>query len=514
MLITVNAFLSAGARCWSTKRIPCQVGSPGFRRGGETHRNSQGFRAAFRRFCGFFAETIEKRVEGQAWRADAVALQCCAVAETIETLTLRAAIDGFDQAIVLLDGKQRIVAASRSAEALVGDTLPRGVRAVRVLCGAGETRPIAEALAQGRPAAGTVIRPRPDGRDIALRIFAKPLANAKGWLLRLAEDAPGLALDDEILEFHGMLTADTGMKRLLHVATKAAAADVTVLVRGETGTGKELLARAIHELSARRDEPFRAINCAALSPTLLESELFGHVRGAFTGAVRDNPGHFRSAHRGTLFLDEVAEMPGELQAKLLRVIETGTVLPVGAIEPIEIDVRLVAATHKSLREEVHAGRFRADLMYRLRKVPLFLPPLRERGDDTVLLARHLLTQLADKHVREIAEIDAGALTVLRRYAWPGNVRELANALEYAFVVGEGPVLTADDLPPELISPALAGEPPGAPVNRSSVGDAGEAARILRALERSSGNRSEAARLLGISRVTLWRRMKELEIAVG
>ena len=204
-------------------------------------------------------------------------------------------------------------------------------------------------------------------------------------------------------------------------------------------------------------------------------------------------------------------MPGELQAKLLRVIETRSVTSVGAMDPVEIDVRLVAATHKSLRQEVHAGRFRADLVYRLRKVPLFLPPLRGRGADIVVLAKHLLRELAGAHVREIAEIHEDALTLLRRYSWPGNVRELVNALEYAFVVGEGPILVAEDLPPEHISPGLAGERVDPAINRTPLVDVGETARILRALDRANGNRSEAARYLGISRVTLWRRRRDLRL---
>jgi transcriptional regulator with PAS, ATPase and Fis domain len=288
-----------------------------------------------------------------------------------------------------------------------------------------------------------------------------------------------------------------------------------VLLRGETGTGKELFARALHTLSARADGPFVAINCAALPPTLLESELFGHVRGAFTGAVRDQPGFFRSADGGTAFLDEVAEMPLDLQAKLLRVLETRTVIPVGGREPVPVDARIVAATHQSLRAAVDAGRFRADLMYRLRVIPIFLPPLRARPADVGLLAQKIIEELNRQGGRQIARVAPAALAALTSYPWPGNVRELRNALEYAFVIGEGPVLVPSDLPSEIAEPSTAPDILEAPrVNAPpppSEQEPPEVARIRRALERAGGNRQRAAQMLGISRTTLWRRLRDLGI---
>ncbi len=315
---------------------------------------------------------------------------------------------------------------------------------------------------------------------------------------RLPDDAP--------TEFEGMWTQDPATKAVFKIIEKVAAEDVTVLVRGETGAGKELVAQAIHKLSPRKNGPFRAINCAALPPTLLESELFGHVRGAFTGAVRDVPGHFQLAHRGTLFLDEIAEMPLELQAKMLRVLETGTVLPVGAREPISVDVRIVSATHRGLRKEVEHGRFRADLMYRLRVIPIFLPPLRARRGDPTLLARIMLEEFNKKSRRQISSIANDALEALESWDWPGNIRELRNALAYAYVIGEGPTLRAADLPPEVL-----GEEPGEQVVRplASAEPSPEMGRILEALEKANGRRAEAAAALGMSRITLWRRMKAL-----
>jgi transcriptional regulator with PAS, ATPase and Fis domain len=250
---------------------------------------------------------------------------------------------------------------------------------------------------------------------------------------------------------------------------------------------------------------------------LLESELFGHTRGAFTGAVRDVQGHVQLANKGTLFLDEVAELPLELQAKLLRVIETRTVIPVGGRDPIPVDVRVISATHRALRKEVEAGRFRADLMYRLRVIPIFLPPLRERPGDIRLLADKLVSEMNGKSRRQVQQIAPAAIERMERYAFLGNVRELRNVISYAFAIGEGPILLPSDLPPELLEqeesmedehPSVSKErPPLAPVVELSP----EAARIKRALDRAAGNRERAAKILGFSRITLWRRMRELGI---
>jgi two-component system response regulator AtoC len=415
-------------------------------------------------------------------------------------------------AVLILDRELRVVCSTARADDLLGE-VPRGVPAPKLLCGDAAQRPVAEALAAGRAITATVPRPGKRG-DRSLRVSTIPLKRGKerlGWALlieeeRLEGDGPEL--------FHGMWTGDPAMRHMFRLVEKVARAEATVLVRGETGSGKELVATAIHELSPRARRPFRAINCAAMPAPLLESELFGHVRGAFTGAVRDNPGHFRLAHQGTLFLDEVAEMPLELQAKLLRVLETHTVMPVGGREPIAIDVRIVAATHRALRREVEAGRFREDLMYRLRVIPVFIPPLRARGGDVLLLAERFLDGMNARGQRKIGRISQGAKAVLAAYDWPGNVRELRNVLEYAFVIGEGPVLVEGELPPELVTPDVEGTstpanvpPPLPPAAERSP----EAAKILRALERAGGSRERAAKSLGISRITLWRRMKELSL---
>ena len=415
-------------------------------------------------------------------------------------------------AVVVLDRELRILAASPRAEAMLGE-VPLGVSAPKLLCGDSAKRPVAEALAAGRPVTASVPRPGRRGEARTLRVSAVPVhheGTRVGWALLLDEQVP---IDDGPELFHGMWSADGAMKRMFRVLERVARTEATVLVRGETGSGKELVATAIHALSARVQGPFRAINCAAVPGPLLESELFGHARGAFTGAVRDAPGHFKLAHKGTLFLDEVAELSLDLQAKLLRVLETRTVMPVGGREPIEVDVRIVAATHRSLRKEVEAGRFRADLMYRLRVIPIFIPPLRARPADVALLAERLLEEMNLRSPRRIARIATGAKEALARHTWPGNVRELKNVLEYAFAIGDGPLLVESDLPPELLSSDSVddGEPPlaNAPPALAAATTSPEAAKILRAIERTAGNRARAAQVLGISRVTLWRKMKDL-----
>jgi DNA-binding NtrC family response regulator len=432
-----------------------------------------------------------------------------------------AAIEDLGGAVIVLGPGLEVVRATPSAVTLVGTDLPVGVPAPRLLCGGAVNRPIAEAMARGVPVTGTIHRPdRARGVDRGLRIRASPLdregpggkVTRVGWVLLL--DALSETGPDAPECFSGLWTRSVEMKRVFHIVERAAQGEVTVLIRGETGTGKELVARALHARSPRAKGPFAAINCAAVPASLLESELFGHVRGAFTGAHRDHPGFFRSAHKGTVFLDELGEMPLALQAKLLRVLETRTVIPVGGREPIAVDVRVVAATHQSLRQAVAEGRFRADLMYRLRVVPIFLPPLRQRPADVSLLAQKLVEERNAAGGRQVSRIAPAALAALERYPWPGNVRELRNALEYAYVIGEGPVLDLRDLPPEIATPEAEVEvplpslstPPAAPAEPPEV------ARIQRALERAAGHRGRAAQILGMSRVTLWRRMRELRIA--
>lgn len=329
----------------------------------------------------------------------------------------------------------------------------------------------------------------------------KVSSEASAPRLRPVGEAPVL---DGKQSFQGLLSRSPAMQAVFQIIQNAAETEATVLVRGESGSGKELVAKAIHDLSARRNAPFLAINCAALSSSLLDSELFGHVRGAFTGAVKDHSGLFQRAHGGTLFLDEVAELPLELQAKLLRVIQERNFIPVGGDRSIDVDVRIVAATHRSLREEVKMGRFREDLMYRLRVVPIFIPPLRERREDISLLIWHFIQQHNADNFRKIEKIDPQAMRALLDYTWPGNIRELHNVVEYAFAVGRGTTLRWSELPPEFRESRTI-EPQ--PVQNTPLSADEESAAIRRALEQSNGKVTQAARTLGMSRATFWRKRK-------
>jgi transcriptional regulator with PAS, ATPase and Fis domain len=334
-----------------------------------------------------------------------------------------------------------------------------------------------------------------------LAVKAKP--SALGFLPKAAAEVA--KPDPGSQNFQGILSRSPAMRDVFQIISNAAETEATVLVRGESGAGKELVAKAIHDLSARHSAPFLAINCAALSSNLLESELFGHVRGAFTGAIKDHSGLFQRAHGGTLFLDEVAELPLELQAKLLRVIQERNYIPVGGDRSIEVDVRLVAATHRSLREEVKSGRFREDLMYRLRVVPIFIPPLRERREDISLLIWHFINQHNAANFRKIEKIEPEAMRVLLDYAWPGNIRELHNVVEYAFAVGRGTTLRLSELPPEFREPVPVIDKrikQSAPMSKEQ-----KMAAIRQALEQSNGMVTPAAEILGVSRATFWRMRK-------
>jgi DNA-binding NtrC family response regulator len=280
-----------------------------------------------------------------------------------------------------------------------------------------------------------------------------------------------------------------------------------VLVSGESGTGKELVARTIHQRSALAQAPFVAINCAGLSETLLDSQLFGHRRGAFTGAVNDHDGVFRAANGGTLLLDEVAEVPASLQAKFLRAIQEREVTPLGSSRPVSVDVRIIAATNRDLDVEVRAGRFRADLFYRLNVVHIVLPPLRERRDDIPLLAGHFVAQYSEQYRVAPKHLAPDVLARLSAYDWPGNIRELQNAIERAFALSNADTITIADLPAAVTGRASFDVDP---LQFSSVPPLEEMERrlIAAALQQGHGNKNEAARLLGIDRQRLYRKIEK------
>jgi transcriptional regulator with GAF, ATPase, and Fis domain len=319
----------------------------------------------------------------------------------------------------------------------------------------------------------------------------------------------------------GIVGSGPVVRQLLTLVRKVAATDAVVLLRGESGTGKELLARAVHESSPRAGKPYVKVHCAALSASLLESELFGHVKGAFTGAHRDKVGRFELANGGTLFLDEIGDISLDVQTKLLRVLQEKTIERVGASEPLNVDVRIIAATHQNLEALIRQGRFREDLFYRLNVFPIEVPPLRDRREDIPELATFFIEQSSKRCKRNVTQIDDDALALLKGQAWPGNIRQLENVIERAVVIAEGEMLSLQDMPGELFQsdveanengvlepmPAAVERAPGS--NFRSQREQFEREQLERALSEAAGNKSEAARILGIARSTLVSRLKKL-----
>ncbi|MDL2266599.1 sigma-54 dependent transcriptional regulator [Desulfovibrio sp. OttesenSCG-928-G15] len=311
----------------------------------------------------------------------------------------------------------------------------------------------------------------------------------------------------------GIIGSSPPMRKLLEMLSMVAPSDATVLVTGESGTGKELVARAIHGNSNRATGPFVAVNCAALSENLLESELFGHEKGSFTGADKRRDGHFAHADKGTLFLDEIGEISPAMQVKLLRVIQEREFTRVGGDQIIQVDVRLVAATNKNLEEEVKAGKFRQDLFFRLNVVTLYMPNLHERIEDIPLLAAHFLSIFANKNNKQIKGFTPAAMDCLLKHTWPGNVRELENVVERAVVLLVGDYVSERELPPALVEHAR-GEQHAFAGAASLAGmslDAVEKQAILQTLESCSGNKSETARRLGVTRKTLHAKLAKYDL---
>jgi PAS domain S-box-containing protein len=379
-----------------------------------------------------------------------------------------------------------------------------------------------------------------EGKERTVSISVGPIsesthcgaAGARVSIMVRVEEEPE---NGEQHSFGGILARSPSMRRIFRLIDLLRDTDSTVLVTGESGTGKELVARALHETSHRKDGPFVAVNCAALPSELLESELFGHVRGAFTGAIKDKPGRFEIADGGTLFLDEIGDLALPLQSKLLRALQERAFERVGDTRTRQVDVRVIAATGVDLGRAVSQREFREDLYYRLRVVPIEVPPLRDRREDLDLLIRHFLERFGKASGRAL-RLAPSAMRSLLAYRWPGNVRELENALEYATTVCEGQTIHVGDLPTEVGPGAEIGplamssrhEPearshhlaasttdPTSPTNEDGVGfsreEAEEAARIREALKQAQYRREEAASLLGMSRTTLWRKMKEYRI---
>ncbi|MGZ5465103.1 MAG: sigma-54 interaction domain-containing protein [Thermoanaerobaculia bacterium] len=429
-------------------------------------------------------------------------------------IAVSAVMESFGRVLICLDRDFRIIHTS----AVLADMI--GAEAVQSLTG----RPVAELLGTELFAADGALRDAlergarregwrasmalPDGATRLVSCSAAPLHHddqgicdpnvAYIIIARPAEEDPSTGTSSPV-GFAGMIARSSAMTRLFHLVENLRASDATILLTGESGTGKEVLARAIHAKSSRQGNRFVGVNCAALPADLLESELFGHVRGAFTGAIRDRVGRVELAAGGTLFLDEIGDLPLQIQVKLLRFLQEKTFERVGDSHTRKADIRIIAATNADLRRAIAEGRFREDLYYRLRVIPIEIPPLRERREDIEPLARFLLIRVAAQQGREL-RFSPDAIRALLRYSWPGNVRELENAIEYAVAVGRGQTIQPEDLPLEVLEPAhLAAKPASA---------TGEAQTLRAALEKHHWNREATARSLGIGRTTLWRKMRE------
>jgi PAS domain S-box-containing protein len=309
--------------------------------------------------------------------------------------------------------------------------------------------------------------------------------------------------------FHDVIGSSKMMQEVFLLIEEIADSDASVLIQGESGTGKEMIANAVQATSLRKNAPFIKVNCSVFPPQLLASELFGHVRGAFTGAIRDRIGRFEMANKGTLFLDEVAEMPLQMQLQLLRVLQEGTFEHVGESITRKVDVRIIAATNKDLKKVIAEGKFREDLYYRLNVIPIEIPPLRERPEDIPHLVEHFLQEYSMLSKKNIQEIENSAMDLLLKYTWPGNIRELENAIEYAVARTKGTVIKTAVLPPSI----RPNNHHAANLNLSTSGEAkpSEYQKLLHLLEKHHWNRTRVAQELGIGRTTLWRKIREYRL---
>ena len=315
-------------------------------------------------------------------------------------------------------------------------------------------------------------------------------------LTRQLDDAEG---------YCGLIGLSSEMKNVCGIIEKAAKSDAPVIIMGESGTGKDLVARAIHDRGNRRDGPYVQVNCAALNESLLESELFGHVKGSFTGAFRDRKGRFETAHGGDLFLDEIGDIPLSIQIKLLRALETKQFEHVGADRSISVDVRIITATNKNLIELISQNKFREDLYFRINVLPIHLPPLRKRKEDIPLLVETFMRRLIHQTQKKITGIERDAMNALVDYRWPGNVRELKSVLHYAFTIAESGAININHLPPQVMAHA---QPNEAIQSSLKVKDSRQKNELIEALKEAGGNQTRAAEILGVNRVTVWNRMRK------
>jgi DNA-binding NtrC family response regulator len=444
--------------------------------------------------------------------------------------TLRVFLDSLEEGVLFLDAGRRVLEMNLAARRMLGHASASFTRQLcpSLFVGAACAREcdtrghcsLMPAQHQTRQTQEVALKGA-DGEDIALRMWAMVLPPNDSQLhcaIILRDCSRELALEKEISErwqLGGLVGRSRAMQDLYQKVLRAAASEANILIQGESGVGKELVARALHDNSARAKGPYVAVHCASLPEGLLESELFGHAKGAFSGALAARLGRFEAASGGTLLLDEIGEITPVTQTKLLRVLQEREIVRVGENHPRKVDVRVIAATHRDLAAMVKRGEFREDLFYRLRVLPLDVPPLRERREDIPLLASRLLANLAERYRRAELSLAPAAMAAVEGYDWPGNVRHLFNALEYAVVHAEGTTILPRHLPAEVVAgaPAAVAAPlvPGGRLTqyyRATQEQAVERARIQAVLNECGGNRAEAARRLGMSRTTLWKRLNQ------
>lgn len=443
--------------------------------------------------------------------------------------TLRVFLDSLEEGVLFLDAGRKVLEMNLAARRMLGQAddsftgrLCPSLFAAAACARECETRgrcSLTPSRYENRKIQDVVLKGA-DGAEISLRTWAMLLPPNDSMLhcaIILRDCSREIALEKEISErwqLGGLVGRSKAMQDLYQKVLRAAASEANILILGESGAGKELVARALHDNSTRAKGPYVAVHCASLPEGLLESELFGHAKGAFSGAMAARLGRFEAASGGTLLLDEIGEISPVTQTKLLRVLQEREIVRVGENHPRKVDVRVIAATHRDLAAMVKRGEFREDLFYRLRVLPLDVPPLRERREDIPLLISKLLSNLAERYRRPDLTLSAEAMIALEAYDWPGNVRHLFNALEYAAVHAEGTMIRPKDLPSEVV----AGTPPqAAPLAisgrlthyyRTTGDEVAEWTLIQKVLEDSGGNKAEAARRLGMSRTTLWKRLNQ------
>lgn len=431
---------------------------------------------------------------------------------------LEAIFNSVNEGIMTVDADMRVRQANASAGRILSlgevgqltglpfpEAVPAAMEPARVA--------LAQTLETRRPVIEKRLEVALDGEQRVLIMSTMPLiydGEAFGGALLMIRDVTRLSLLEKRIEetqqYRDMIGKSAKMQEIFSLVKDLAETDTTVLIYGESGTGKELVAAALHHASPRANGPFLKVNCAALSENILESELFGHVKGAFTGAVRDRVGRFEAASGGTILLDEIGDISPRLQLRLLRVLQEREFERVGASQSIKTDVRVIASTNQRLDEKIGQGEFRQDLYYRLNVIQIGIPPLRERREDIPLLVDHFCRRFNRELRKTIGGVSSQAMEIFMRYPWPGNVREMENCLERAFIVCHGPEILPEHLPPEIVNAQQPAQP-----GLHEAADDGEAERIERVLDQTDWNVAKSARLLGVARNTLYQKMKVLGI---